>query len=52
METIIIIAIAITLVLLIGVTIKSNRKKKESIDPLSPTQVQKEEKPEEGKKNE
>ncbi len=50
METIIIIAIAITVALLVGVSIKSNRSKKEDIDPLSPTQVKKEEKPEEEKK--
>ncbi len=43
METIIIIIIAITLILLIGVTIRSNRAKKGKIDPLSPTQVKKEE---------
>ena len=41
METIIIIIIAITLILLIGVTIRSNRAKKEKVDPLSPTQVKK-----------
>ncbi len=39
METIIIIIIAITLILLIGTTIRANRAKKEKVDPLSPTQV-------------
>ena len=39
METIIIIIIAITLILLIGTTIRANRAKKEKVDPLSTTQV-------------
>lgn len=45
METIIIIIIAITLLLLIGVSIRANKAKKEGVDPISPAEVAKEEEP-------
>lgn len=52
METIIIIIIAITILLLIGVSLKANKAKKNGVNSVSPGEVAKEKKTDNTPENE